>query len=134
MNHLVQEAGLEEQISCDSAGTASYHIGNPPDRRMVQAARARGLVFRGQARQFIRADFDEFDLILAMDRDNYRNIRRLDPTGQHQAKVKLMCEFCTQSVLQEVPDPYYDGPAGFETVLDLLFDACGGLLKTYVRD
>ncbi|MGQ9864818.1 MAG: low molecular weight protein-tyrosine-phosphatase [Pseudanabaenaceae cyanobacterium] len=127
--HLVAQEGLQSQFVCDSAGTAGYHTGAPPDRRMREAAAKRGLEFVGAARQFRRQDFEEFDLILAMDKSNYRDIRQLDPRGDFQDKVKMMCDFCTRHREREVPDPYYGGPEGFERVLDLLEDACQGLLQ-----
>ncbi len=129
MNHLVQQAGLSDEIICDSAGTSSYHIGSTPDRRMNLAAKKRGIELVGNARQFIRQDFEEFDLILAMDRDNYSDILSLDRAGIYKEKVRLMCVFCTRHSLKEVPDPYYGGPEGFDRVIDLLFDACEGLLE-----
>lgn len=129
MNHLIAEAGLEEQILCDSAGTSSYHIGSSPDQRMTQAARQRGIAMRGKARQFVPEDFEQFDLILAMDRDNYEQICYLDPTGQYREKVKLMCDYCRHHTVKEVPDPYYGGVEGFSYVIDLLIDACEGLLE-----
>lgn len=130
MNHLVEQAGLSDSIFCDSAGTSSYHIGSSPDRRMNAATTTKlGIKLRGQARQFQRSDFQEFDLILAMDQDNYDNIIALDPTGQHHKKVHLMCEFCSRHNLKEVPDPYYGGTEGFNQVIDLLVDACEGLLQ-----
>lgn len=129
MNHLIQQRNLEQQIQCDSAGTSSYHLGSPPDRRMNQAARQQlGLELRGQARQFTVTDFEQFDWILAMDQDNYRDILRLDPAGRYQAKVKLMCDFCQTYPDGEVPDPYYGGPEGFVYVINLLTDACTGFL------
>ena len=128
MNHLIQQNGLGDRIQCDSAGTSSYHIGSPPDRRMNAAAKKRGISLQGSARQFTTADFEEFDLILAMDRDNYENICALDRAGTFRPKVRLMCDFCTRHSLKEVPDPYYGGEAGFDQVIDLLFDACEGLL------
>lgn len=130
MRHLVNEAGLGGKISCDSAGTSSYHIGSAPDRRMAAAAQRQGITLTGAARQFTEADFEEFDLILAMDRDNYSNILRLDRQNQYSEKVKLMCDFCRTHPDKEVPDPYYGGPEGFNYVIDLLLDACGGLLET----
>jgi protein-tyrosine phosphatase len=134
MNHLIDQAGLSDEIVCDSAGTSSYHIGSPPDRRMNAAAVAKlGITLRGRARQFIKADFQDFDLILAMDRDNYDDIIALDPTGQYHNKVHLMCEFCSRHKLKEVPDPYYGGTEGFNQVIDLLVDACEGLLQ-YSRE
>ncbi len=128
-NHLVAQEGLQHHIVCDSAGTAGYHTGAPPDRRMREAAAKRGLTFVGAARQLRREDLAEFDLILAMDKSNYRDILQLDPRGEFQDKVKMMCDFCTRHREKEVPDPYYGGPEGFERVLDLLEDACQGLLQ-----
>ncbi|KKI99115.1 low molecular weight protein-tyrosine-phosphatase [Prochlorothrix hollandica] len=130
MNHLVAEAGLSQQIRCDSAGTASYHVGSSPDRRMAAAAQRQGITLTGSARQFVVEDFETFDLILAMDRDNYDNILRLDRQNQYGDKVKLMCNFCRTHPDKEVPDPYYGGTEGFNYVIDLLLDACGGLLDT----
>ncbi|NQE33103.1 low molecular weight protein-tyrosine-phosphatase [Microcoleus asticus] len=129
MNHLIEQAGLSDSITCDSAGTASYHIGSPPDRRMALAARKRDIELLGEARQFTRKDFENFDLILAMDRENYRNILALDATGKYKDKVRLMCDFCQKYDLKEVPDPYYGGPEGFDRVIDLLHDASEGLLE-----
>ncbi|MGF1494705.1 MAG: low molecular weight protein-tyrosine-phosphatase [Microcoleaceae cyanobacterium] len=128
MNHLIQQRGLTDQITCDSAGTSSYHIGSPPDQRMAKAARAQGIELVGAARQCEVSDFEAFDLILAMDRDNYNQILRLDPQRQYLDKVRLMCDFCRHYSLREVPDPYYGGPEGFNQVIDLLMDACEGLL------
>lgn len=128
MRHLVAEAGLSGQISCDSAGTSSYHVGAAPDRRMQAAARKKGIQLLGQSRQFSRADFQNFDLILAMDHDNYRNILSLDRTGEYGDKVKMMCDYAHNFRDSEVPDPYYGGESGFDYVIDLLMDACGGLL------
>jgi protein-tyrosine phosphatase len=128
MNHLIQQAGLTSEIICDSAGTSSYHIGSPPDRRMTAAAKSRGIVLQGRARQFEAADLQDFDLILAMDKENYRDILALDRQGQFRDKVRLMCDFCRHHPDQEVPDPYYGGAEGFNYVVDLLLDACEGLL------
>jgi protein-tyrosine phosphatase len=133
MNHLIREAGLEHEITCDSAGTSSYHIGSSPDRRMAFAAQKRGIELVGQARQFQRSDFEEFDLILAMDRENYDDILSLDRSGNYQDKVRLMCDFCTRHTLKEVPDPYYGGAEGFNQVIDLLLDACEGLLNDIIQ-
>lgn len=129
MNHLIDRDGLSDQIVCDSAGTSSYHIGSPPDRRMSAAAALRGIQLRGAGRQFLAKDFEEFDLILAMDRENYRNILALDRAGIYRDKVKLMCDFCRSRGDREVPDPYYGGEEGFNDVIDLLLDACEGLLQ-----
>lgn len=130
MRHLIEEAGLSDSIICDSAGTSGYHIGSPPDPRMSIAAKSRGIKLEGKARQFHKSDFEAFDLILAMDSENYRDILYLDQAGKYKDKVRLMCDFCTRHNIKEVPDPYYGGPEGFDRVIDLLLDACGGLLQS----
>jgi len=127
MNHLIEQNNLTGRIICDSAGTSSYHIGASPNQRMIFAATQQGIAMKGCARQFTKADFEAFDLILAMDRENYANICALDPTGNYREKVRLMCDFCTHHTLKEVPDPYYGGADGFDQVIDLLQDACAGL-------
>lgn len=129
MNHLIEQAKLSDQIICDSAGTSNYHIGEPPDPRMTVAASRRGIQLEGKARQFNLSDFDKFDLILAMDRENYQNILLLDPIGKYKTKVRLICDFVSNSSIKDVPDPYYGGREGFDRVIDLLLDACSGLLE-----
>jgi protein-tyrosine phosphatase len=133
MNHLIEQAGLSDRIVCDSAGTGGYHIGSPPDRRMAAAADLRGIKLKGQARQFHKSDFEDFDLILAMDGENYRDILSLDPKGKYRDKVRLMCDFASHHREREVPDPYYGGSEGFNKVIDLLLDACEGLLQHVVK-
>ncbi|MDY7012883.1 MAG: low molecular weight protein-tyrosine-phosphatase [Cyanobacteriota bacterium] len=129
MNHLIAREGLGDCIVCDSAGTSSYHIGSPPDRRMQAAAKQRNILLQGEARQLTVEDFEKFDLIVAMDRENYRDILALDPEGAYRSKVCLMCEFATEHSDRDVPDPYYGGKEGFNYVIDLLLDACSGLLN-----
>lgn len=129
MNHLIEQAGLSDRIVCDSAGTSSYHIGSSPDRRMTSAAAKRGIKLQGQARQFQKSDFEEFDLILAMDKENYRDILYLDKEEKYRDKVRLICDFATHHQEKEVPDPYYGGREGFDKVINLLLDACNGLLE-----
>ena len=131
MNHLILQSGLTERIICDSAGTSGYHIGNSPDQRMsATAIRKLGFPLVGKARQFQISEFQEFNLILAMDLDNYKNILSLNPTGgEHKHKVHLICDFCSQYKLKEVPDPYYGDYEGFDQVIDLLVDGCRGLLE-----
>jgi len=128
MNHLIEQAGLSEQITCDSAGTSDYHIGEPPDHRMTKAAKQQGISLRGRGRHLQASDLEKFDWILAMDRENYRDILALDPSGQYASKVRLICDFCSRYSDTEVPDPYFGGPEGFEYVINLLLDACEGLL------
>ena len=134
MNHLIAQAHLSDRVVCDSAGTAGYHIGSPPDRRMAIAAQKQGIVLCGSARQFVPSDFKTFDRILAMDRENLASIYALDPSSNHHGKIQLMCDFCTRHTLQEVPDPYYGGAEGFNQVIDLLFDACEGLLAEVTKE
>lgn len=130
MNYKIEQAGLSERIVCDSAGTSSYHIGSPPDSRMSAAAFQKlQIKLRGRARQFQRSDFENFDFILAMDQENYEDILYLDPSGKYHQKVHLICDFCSKHNLKEVPDPYYGGTEGFNLVIDLLLDACAGLLN-----
>jgi protein-tyrosine phosphatase len=128
MNYLIQQRQLQGQIGCDSAGTSSYHIGSPPDGRMTQAARSYGITLKGRARQLQADDFDQFDWILAMDRENYRDILSLAGAAPEHPKVRLMCDFCRHHADTEVPDPYYGGPEGFKYVIELLMDACEGFL------
>ena len=128
MNHHITQAGLGAMIECDSAGTSSYHVGSPPDRRMTDSLKKRGYVVAGRARQFQVEDFEEFDLILAMDRDNYQGILIQDRQGKYHHKVKLMCDYAQNFNDKEVPDPYYGGQASFDHVIDLLEDACRHLL------
>ena len=135
MNHLIQERGLDDYIECDSAGTSGYHVGAAPDRRMNAAAeRILKFTLKGRSRQFEASDLDEFDLILAMDRDNYDQICALDLSQKYRNKVRLMCDFCTNYDLKEVPDPYYGGADGFNVVIDLLMDACNGLLDRLIAE
>jgi protein-tyrosine phosphatase len=133
MNYSIEQNQLGDRIVCDSAGTGGYHIGSPPDRRMALAAANRlGIQLRGQARQLQKSDLAEFDLILAMDRENYQDILALDPSGKYRDKVHLMCDYCTEHTVKEVPDPYYGDAEGFNRVIDLLLDACNGLLQLSV--
>jgi protein-tyrosine phosphatase len=130
MRSLVREAGLEREIEIDSAGTGDWHLGDPPDRRAAEAARRRGITLEGSARQVTLRDFEEFDLVLALDRENLRHLRALAPPGT-EGKIRLLREFDPHSAGApdlDVPDPYYGGPDGFETVLDQVEAACRGLL------
>lgn len=128
-DHLLQTQYQDLQVICDSAGTASYHTGSSPDRRMIQAAKQHGIDMKGRARQFLAADLAEFDLILAMDQDNFDYIQAVDSRGEYAQKIKMMCKFCTTHQDKEVPDPYYGGESGFHYVIELLTDACTGLLE-----
>jgi protein-tyrosine phosphatase len=130
MRRLLREQGLEGAVEVDSAGTGDWHVGHAPDRRATAAARARGIALDGAARQVAQADFSAFDLILAADRRNLRDLKALLPAGA-RAKLHLLREFDPASAGApdlDVPDPYYGGDDGFEQVLDLVEAACRGLL------
>ena len=124
----VADAGLADRITVDSAGTHDYHVGRPPDERAQQHAARRGYDLSAQrARQLKAQDFDDFDLVLVMDDANQHAARALCPPGQRH-KLRRLTDFCTRHRASEVPDPYYGGAAGFEAVLDLVEDACDGVL------
>jgi len=129
--HYVENRGMENEFEIDSAGTIAYHVGEPPDERMREAAEARGIEIDGVGRQFKPDDFDRFDLIVAMDRDNLHDILRQDPRGKHHGKVRLLCDFIPGSTVKDVPDPYYGGRQGFERVLDMIQEACPGILGVF---
>jgi protein-tyrosine phosphatase len=134
MRSLLREQGLEDEIEIDSAGTGGWHAGDPPDARATEAARRRGVTLEGAARQVRASDFEEYDLLLAADRENLAHLRAIAPSGEARAKVRLLREFDpaignpTHPPDLDVPDPYYGGPDGFEEVLDLVEAACRGLL------
>jgi len=130
MKHLVAERGLDGRIEIDSAGTISYHTGNPPDARMRAAASRRGYDLEGEARQIEPADLGHFDLIVAMDRENLAGIRELaeEHPGRARAEVKLLSDFLPPGSPPDVPDPYYGGERGFEVVLDMIEAACPAIL------
>lgn len=126
MKKLVK--GLPFEI--DSAGTAGYHIGELPDTRMISHARKRGFDLTSRARKFDPLkDFESFDLIIAMDRNNLSDLKAMDRSNRFTSKLSLMTDYTLEMDANEVPDPYYGGPEGFEHVLDILEDACTGLLK-----
>ncbi|HGY5554758.1 MAG TPA: low molecular weight protein-tyrosine-phosphatase [Prochlorococcus sp.] len=128
--HQLKIQGLEKQFVVDSAGTGGWHVGRPADSRMRNAAAQRGILLPSRARQIKAKDLQTFDLILTMDADNLLNVQSLaGELGQiATARIKPMLSYASKTSLQEVPDPYYGGDAGFEEVLDLLEDACKGLL------
>ena len=128
--HQLKIQGLEKQFVVDSAGTGGWHVGRPADSRMRNAAAQRGILLPSRARQIKAEDLQTFDLILTMDADNLLNVQSLaGELGQiATARIKPMLSYASKTSLQEVPDPYYGGDAGFEEVLDLLEDACKGLL------
>lgn len=125
----VRQSGLGDSITCDSAGTIDYHAGNRADSRMRQAAAKRGYHLDSLARQVRTEDFSRFDHIIAMDRDNLAFLEAMRPDHPESARLSLMCDFSRNHPCREVPDPYYGGKNGFEQVLDILEDACDGLLE-----
>ncbi|KAA8550204.1 hypothetical protein F0562_001888 [Nyssa sinensis] len=139
---LVKKRGLDSKFSIDSAGTINYHEGNEADPRMRAAAKRRGIMITSISRPIRPSDFRDFDLILAMDKQNREDIlgalerwgfRETLPADAHK-KVQLMCSYCKKHDETEVPDPYYGGPQGFEKVLDLLEDACESLLESILAE
>lgn len=140
MQRIVDEQGDSAEWFIDSAGTGGYHIGDLPDRRMRLAARRRGLELDHICRQVRPADFDRFDVIVAMDESNYMNLRQMSPSVEGDRKIRRMAEFFgTENRMRyyAVPDPYYEGAEGFELVLDLLEDGCQNLyerIKTNTLD
>jgi protein-tyrosine phosphatase len=129
----VHEAGLEALVEVDSAGTADYHVGSPPDRRAIAQGEKRGLAMKKlRGRQVQRSDFDRFDFVLAMDEDNLANLRRLCPAGS-RAEVGLLMDYASDAGSREVPDPYYGGIDEFERVLDLVDAASAGLVEVLKR-
>jgi protein-tyrosine phosphatase len=132
MRALLREAHMEGEVQLDSAGTGGWHVGEPPDRRATAAARERGIALEGKARTVSPEDFDDFDLLIAMDRSNQRALRQLAPGDEARSKVRLLREFdpASQGANDlDVPDPYYGAGGGFEEVLDLVQAACEGLLE-----
>jgi protein-tyrosine phosphatase len=125
---LVERENLSDRIEIDSAGTAAYHVGEAPDPRACEAALRRGVDLSAlRGRQAKAEDFRKFDYVLAMDRQNHANLARLCPAGA-ETRLKLFLDFGSQPRVKDVPDPYYGGSDGFETVLDLIEDASRGLL------
>jgi protein-tyrosine phosphatase len=141
---LVEEEGLQDHFLIDSAGTIGYHQGNPPDSRMRAAAARRGYTLEGGARQIRAEDFEDFDLVLAMDSDNYRDIAslrdqsapsRIEAGTVATAELRMLSDFLApdQGWPMDVPDPYYGGEAGFEKVLDMIEAACPNILAHLVE-
>jgi low molecular weight protein-tyrosine phosphatase len=122
MRALLRERGIED-VEVESAGVGDWHVGHAPDARATEAARRRGIALDGAARQVRPSDFDDFDLIVAMDRENLRDLRRLAPDAAAEAKLRLL-----NADGRDVPDPYYGGDQGFEDVLDMVQASCQTLL------
>lgn len=126
---LIEERSLRSVVSCDSAGLIGYHEGEPADSRMRQIAQTRGYTLTSISRPFNPTiDFDAFDFIIGMDSENIDGLLQLARSEQDKHKIYLMTDFCSTRSETHVPDPYYGGRAGFELVLDILEDACLGLM------
>lgn len=130
---LLTREALESRVQVDSAGTAAYHVGSPPDQRAREAALRRGIDLSAiRGRRAEASDIETYDYILAMDRENQENLLAI--AGDHGHKVRLFMEFSERFDETEVPDPYYGGPNGFEQVLDMIEDASSGLLRELRRN
>ena len=126
---MVVDAGQEDNFTIDSAGTISYHIGNPPDPRMSETLIQIGYQPSGRARQIQAEDLDRFDLILTMDEDNLADVRAPDPAGYDPIKIRAFVDYLDYLKAPRIPDPYYGGQKGFNQVVELLEDGCQNLLK-----
>jgi protein-tyrosine phosphatase len=125
--HRARQAGFTD-LQIDSAGTAGWHVGKAPDPRTVAAAQRRGYDLSAlRARQVLVADFDHFDFVLAMDRQNLAELKSMAPR-RAKASLGLFLDYTGNAACREVPDPYYGGEAGFEQVLDLVEQASDGLI------
>ncbi len=124
-----EQASVDGKYSVDSAGTADYHVGEPPDSRMQRTAELHGVTDGGTARQMQESDFDEFDWIVAMDRQNRRDLLQIAGTPEKQAKIRLMRDFDPEQDDPDVPDPYYGGAKGFENTFQIVERSVRGLLE-----
>ena len=129
MRKLVKEKGLESEYEIDSAGLIRYHEGEGADSRMKFHAKRHGYLLTHISRPVREIDFDLFDLIVGMDDSNWDKLHRLAPTVEAETKIVRMTDYCRTHVIDHVPDPYYGGDQGFENVIEILEDACEGLLK-----
>lgn len=128
--HGIFESILDQAHVIDSAGTAAYHIGNPPNPRSVGVAKKNNIdISQQKARQFTVADFDDFDQIFVMDRQNYLDVCNLARGENDRRKVQLLCEAAGLNI-ESVPDPYYGEQEGFENVFSLIFSACEKIKNT----
>jgi protein-tyrosine phosphatase len=126
MQRIVNDRRLGDRLHIDSAGTSSFHIGEPADKRMRAAAKRRGIALTSRARMVHRRDFKEFDLVVAMDGKNYQELMSYPEAVEGQ--VRMLSDFLSDDWPKDVPDPYYGGDEGFDQVLDMLEAACPNLL------
>jgi protein-tyrosine phosphatase len=134
MRHLAENAGLQDRIIVDSAGTHDYHVGEPPDQRALAAAKKRGIdLSMLRARQIDPGDFERFQLILAMDFNNLEALQNACPVS-HRPRIGLLMRYARESKAAIVHDPYYRSARDFELVFDYIEDACRGLMLTLLRN
>ena len=129
LKKMIKNEGLDDKVFVDSAGTSNWNDGKSPDERMRAHGSKRGYDFTGEARTIRSSDFDNFDYILVMDNNNYNNVKKLAKSKEDVSKIHKMTDFSTNKTTDHVPYPYYGGDDGFELVMDLLEDACTGLLN-----
>ncbi len=134
--HLLKMKGLLDAFYVDSAGTGAWHVGKRADRRMRLAAKNRGFDLPSIARQITKDDLLSFDLIMTMDGDNFQDVKSLllEANIESPVEIKPILQFARHHNIKDVPDPYYGGDDGFEEVLDLLEDACEGLLDSLTSE
>ena len=132
LRDMIQKHGLG--WSTDSAGTGDYHVGEQPDRRAMKTMRERGIDISDLRARHLRAsDFEEFDLLLAMDANNLQNMRQVAPSRELAKKARLMMDYAPDHALREVPDPYFGGEEGFVEVYEMLTEACTNLINVVRR-
>jgi protein-tyrosine phosphatase len=131
--HLVRQAGLGHRFEADSAGTGDWHVGERPDARAADVARRHGVELPSRARQVTARDLSEFDHVLAMDRDNLRDLRRLARAGA-RADIRLLRAHDPERDGDDVPDPYYGGASGFDLVYEMVHRSCAALLAELASD
>lgn len=134
MKHIVKERGMSHRFYIDSAGTYGGHAGELPDARMRRTAAERGYLLEHRAQRFKPAMFAEFDLIVAMDDNNFYDLQSMAPSIEDERKLVRMADYCRHYTITHVPDPYYEGIDGFKHVLNLLEDACEGLYESIVKE
>lgn len=134
MRTLLKKKGLDKTIEIDSAGTSSYHRGELPDERMRMHALRKGYNLTHLSRPVCTDDFYNFDLILGMDDRNIDTLKDMAPDIETEKKIARMTDYCRTKIVDYVPDPYYGGAQGFENVIDILEDACQGLLESIQDD
>ncbi len=131
LRYQVEASGLADRFKIDSAGTGAWHVGELADARMRARGELRGYSFTHRARQFQSKDFHDFDLILTMDQNNFSTVLKSCPAPELRCKVKTFVSYCQHHQISEVPDPYYGGIEGFDTVLNILEDGCSEILKQH---